>query len=200
MRKPLRTPGACGPGGRRRIRWGVLATAGALAVMSACTLEERPDRPAEREDPSEEPDVGLAAELSEDPADATAADSVRAVASAFRDALEMGDLSSALQLVDRDAVVFDRMGGDPPEGASTGEVLLREIRLRRDGLNLEPLDSQLTFHGDVAVEVTRAEPSWEGGEDRAGIHGPVLETMVLVRTEDGWRLGHLHRSAAPGGG
>lgn len=187
-------------GPRGGTSWGRPAVMGlALAALTACTLEERPDRPAE-EDAPEEPDGEVAQELVADEAAATTVDSVRAVAAAFRDAVDLGDLSSALQLLDGEAVVFDRVGGDPPEGASTGEVLLREIRLRREGLTLDQVSSDLRVHEGAAVEVTRSEASWEGDGARDGLRGPVLETVVLVRTEDGWRVGHLHRSAAPGDG
>ena len=177
----------------------VLPAALVMAVVGGCTLEERPDRPAE-EDTSDASDAALADDLPGDEVDGTAADSARAVASAFREALELGDLSSALQLLDGEAVVYDRVGGDPPEGASTGEILLRQIRLQGDGLSLEPLESEFTLHGETAVEVTYSEASWDGDNGRAGMEGAVVETMLLVRTEDGWRLAHLHRSVEPAGG
>ena len=119
---------------------------------------------------------------------------------AFRDAVAVGDLSLALALLDREAFFVDDLVGDPDAAGSRGEALL-ELRARlAEGMSLQEEASRVNFSGDGAVVLTRLrlEVLPEMDESIQAMDGRILtETAVLVMTEEGWRIGHFHRSLLP---
>lgn len=119
----------------------------------------------------------------------------------FRQAMAVGDLSLALALVDREAVLVDDLVGDPAGHGSRGEVLL-ELRARlAEGLAIREDSAAVSLPEGVAIVVSRL--SVEVGEDAPqrlqALDGHSLhETVILVPTAEGWRIRHLHRSLLPG--
>ncbi len=163
------------------------AVVSVVLLSVACTFERRPD-------PSDE-----VVEESETQPPATeeerAADSVRLVQDTFRDAMDAGDLSRALSLVDPGAVILDRFVDLDPETASRGEILLEVLRLEEEGVALEPVESQVSLFQDAALVVTRYQVHQVGEEVEESVpSGFATETLLLVRGEEGWRIHHLHRS------
>jgi ketosteroid isomerase-like protein len=178
-------------------RYGVLV-AGLLILTGACVFERRPD-----------PDHFLEAERTsetqpsepfswEDPEAAAAS-----LAEVFREAVRLGDLSLALGLLHRDAVLLDELVGDVSTGAAgpltRGELLLAVRRIHQDGLRLHPAQVEVVLLDEVALVTSHLDlmRSMEEGGELAVQEGRVWESMVLVATPDGWRIRHLHRSLRP---
>lgn len=119
---------------------------------------------------------------------------------AFREAVAVGDLSLALALLDRQAFLVDDLIGDPELAGSRGEALL-ELRSRlAEGVTLEEESSRVNRAGDGAVVMTRLVIGVSQGSPEVlstldGRH--LTETAVLILTEEGWRIGHFHRSLLP---
>ncbi len=119
----------------------------------------------------------------------------------FREAMALGDLSLALALVDRDATLVDDLVGAAAADASRGEVLLELRSVLAQGLEVEEQSQRVSLPGGVAVVVSQlvlrvVDP--EAPDPVQEMDGRRLhETVVLVPTDDGWRLRHLHRSLVP---
>lgn len=160
-----------------------------LAVLvSGCRFERRPDLPLVV-DPIE--DVVVRPGLSATPME----DSVRAVAGALDEALAVGDVSRvarltvlSTQLIDQEEAVHwtrsDPEGPLPRPLASRGEGL----GWRLEGSRFTPLEG-----GGILLKEYRAVVS---GEE---VPWSAVETYVLVRVPEGWRVAHLHRSRGRGG-
>ncbi len=125
-----------------------------------------------------------------------AEDSIRAVHRTFQEAMEAGDLSSALSLVDRDAVLVDRIITVDPS-ASRGEILLEVLRRYADGLRLVPLRTEVSVSEASSIVLTRYEV-WDQVDGEAERVGHAVETLLLFRGPEGWRIQHLHRSPGDG--
>jgi len=172
-------------------------------ILAGCTLERRagPDTSLDTEAEVEE-DFGV---LDPQPVPADPAESVRITLEVFREAVRVGDISLALQLLDAEAVLLDDLVLDAASESdlpgTRGELLLALRRRHAGGLGLEPLDSELRWSDNTAVLSTRlllldrsAEP--EAEPDTLGV---ARETAVLRPSPEGWRILHLHRSMIPGG-
>jgi hypothetical protein len=165
-------------------------------IPMACTFEHRENG----EDPGEGPVAVDTGQVLEDPPEADPTRGALHTLRAFREAMAVGDLSLALALLDREATLLDDLVGDPALAGSRGEALL-ELRARlAEGIRLEEDSTRVSFPGDVAVVITRLhlqvqEDAPEVWQERAGSH--LHETVVLVPTEEGWRIRHLHRSILP---
>lgn len=173
-----------------------------LLFTSGCTFERRPDRAA---DGNLDDEPGLADSSLERVMHP--ADSVLVVARLYREALEVGDLSRALSFLHPGAALYNDAAALLPPGSSAGEVLLQELRLRQEGMTFEVLDSEVTLLGDAALVLKRYRMlDQDGSVDAQRPAGPAeptadrddvaLETIILVRSPSGWRIRHLHRSAA----
>lgn len=158
-----------------------------LAVLGfgACTFERRPDleRRASVEDTLSPPTPSAPR--------AAVEDSVRTILAAFRDALRLGDAARVAQLsapgadlVDQEEhVLWTRVRGE--EGPLPGP-----LDGRRQGLGWVLDDSFFDFLGDGALVVNRYHATVSG----EAVPWSATETFVFVRTSEGWRLRHLHRS------
>jgi hypothetical protein len=167
-----------------------------VLALASCTFERRPDR-AENGNGDAGADLfrdGEARELQP-------VDSVLLVVQLYREALEVGDLSRALSFLHPGAALHSNAAALLPTGSSAGEVLLQELRLRQDGLRLEVLDSEATLLGDAALVVKRYRVlvgvADDASESRSG--DIAIETVILVRSANGWRIRHLHRSTTDAG-
>jgi ketosteroid isomerase-like protein len=179
------------------LRYGVLV-AGLLVLVGGCVFERRPD-PDRMQEVERAPDAKASdASPWEDPEAAAAS-----LAEVFREAVRLGDLSLALGLLHRDAVLLDELVGDLPTGAAgpltRGELLLAVRRIHQDGVSLRPAQVEVTLLDDVALVTSYLDlmRSMEEGGDLAVQEGRVWESMVLVATPEGWRIRHLHRSLRP---
>lgn len=175
----------------RRAPWVLLLAL--LLVAQGCTFEERGNGGGETvgtEESSEEVRNGI--QEVEDP-EAAALNVVRT----FRDGAATGDLSAALMLIHRNAILADELAGSTDEERTRGELLLEARARLSEGLRLRESSSRVTLSDGVAVVLSRltVEPL-EGEEALLDANFPVelLETVVLVPGDEGWRILHLHRS------
>lgn len=162
-----------------------------LAVIAGgCTLEHRPDVQPD--------DEAVAAETPSVPG-ASVEDSARAVASAFREALVLGDASRVASLTAPGALLVDQEEGVRwRRSAESDGPLPAPLGASRGGLGWTVSASEFANLDGTALLVTRY------GAEVAGEEVPwsAVESLVLVRTGDGWRVRYLHRSRgqAEGGG
>jgi hypothetical protein len=172
-------------------------------ILAGCTLERRagPDTSLDTGAEMEE-DFGV---LDPQPVPADPAESVRITLEVFREAVRVGDISLALQLLDAEAVLLDDLVLDAADEfdlpGTRGELLLALRRRHAAGLGLEPLDAELRWSDNTAVLSTRLllldrSAGLEAEPDTLGV---ARETAVLRPSPEGWRILHLHRSMIPGG-
>lgn len=177
------------------LRCGGLALLAFLAVhASACTFEQRPDR-VERQGTARAAAGRSAAEVA-------AADSVRAVLQAFDAALTAADTAAALALLDPALVVYEGGSVDSTRAAYAAQHLPADMEFMRSGIAREVIRSDIELLAGTALAVTRYRVS---GEVRGRpMRSETAETMVLVRTPEGWKIRHIHwssrRMEPPAGG
>jgi ketosteroid isomerase-like protein len=124
-------------------------------------------------------------------ADTPMADSVRAVVQALVDALEVGDVSRVAQLTVPGATLLDQEEGLRWSREDVSAPLPRALLAQgEDALAWVLADSQLTPFTDSALLVNEYH-AYVAGES---VPWKAVETFVLVRTPEGWRARHLHRS------
>lgn len=159
-----------------------------LVGVASCTLEERAEIERRGGQAPASDTVGVSSP-------SPAADSARAVVESFRDALRLGDVSRVGQLSTPEAVLVDQEEGVRWTTRAGGQVRLPDALLA-EGAELEWVLDESTFtdlgHGGLLVNVYHAAVA---GED---VPWTAVETFVLVRTSDGWRIRHLHRSRGTG--
>lgn len=116
---------------------------------------------------------------------------VRAVVEEFHAALASGDSTAALALLHPELVVYE-------SGHAETLAEYRSGHLASDIAFASATRRQLTAEstalwGDVALYLgeTHTTGTWRGRAIDAG----GAESMVLVRTPDGWRIRHIHWSS-----
>lgn len=131
--------------------------------------------------------AGLAAQATDTARNAE----VIAVVEGFHSALESGDSTAALQYLHREVVIYE---------AGYAETLAqyRSGHLRGDiafasATNREVTHAAIELWGDQAlyISVSRTTGQYRGRD----IDSRGTETIVLVRTPDGWRIRHIHWSS-----
>jgi ketosteroid isomerase-like protein len=155
--------------------------ASGLLAAGACRFERRPDLPSQA--PPE--DVVVRPGLSASPME----DSARAVALALDEALAVGDVSRVTRLTSADALLIDQEEGVHWTPALAEAALPRPLSTDRGLAWRLEITTFHAFPGSgLLVQEYRAVISGEGVPWRA------VETLVLVRSDEGWRVAHLHRS------
>ncbi len=174
------------------IRSGLSAWA-CLLLFAACTFERRPEAPND--------EVPIEAQSEDDAVDeprpTDVASAARAAVRLFRESVASGDLSLALGLLHSDAVLVDDLVGDVPEELTRGERLLELRREVADRVVLEPVESEVLLQGEESALVTTVLIMREEAEEGAGEMGRLYESVLLVPSDEGWRIRHLHRSFLP---
>ncbi len=180
-----------------------LLLAATAAVLAGCTLERRADPNGIPLDTPGLDEVDTL-DFPTTPPDPTA--SIEVTLEIFREAVRVGDLGLALQLLDPQAILIDDLATGVAGGAervatpaTRGELLLELRRRHAAGLLLDPEESELVWVDDVAVVTTRLlllarSPDPDADPVRTG---EARETAVLRPTPEGWRIVHLHRSLVP---
>lgn len=115
-----------------------------------------------------------------------------AVVHAFHAALSAGDSAAALSLLAPDVVIFESGGVEAsrdeyrshhlPADMEFSQSVTREITRERSGST-----------GDVAWVLTESRTSGTFRERPVNVRG--VETMLLRRSADGWRIVHIHWSS-----
>lgn len=151
-------------------------------VASACTFERRPDS----RNGGEEPDTAAVtrAEILED--------SVEATVGAFVEALRAGDVSRAVGMLHAGATLYDEETGRRWGPMQVDSLLPGPMGREGEELRWESSDSWVEVYDPAAVVVRR----YGAASPEAAVR-TALETYVLVRTDGGWAIRHLHRSQGP---
>lgn len=165
-------------------RWLLLVTA---LASSACRIERRPDLPVDGGDVTHEPAVGATSTPVED--------SVRAVVSAVGEALQVGDVARVARLTAPSAMLIDQEEAARWTRDDPGAPLPRALSASGDGLVWTLERSHFDAMGAAGLLVNEYRAAVAPG----AIQWKAVETFILVRTEEGWRLRHLHRSRGPAG-
>ncbi|TVP78189.1 MAG: DUF4440 domain-containing protein [Gemmatimonadales bacterium] len=206
-----------GPAGRRRCPGFVLVLLFPSVLLVGCTLEPREG--ADEVDPGLDLSLDTAASPdtlpgSDRPPPRDPEEAVQVVMEVFREATRVGDLSLALSLLDREAVLVDdglpggaagptgtAPGGEALEERTRGEFVVEMRRRHADGLRFGVESVRVRLEGPHALVFTtlRAEQLEPGDPEATGETARVLETAVLRGTDDGWRIVHMHRSGTPDG-
>lgn len=116
---------------------------------------------------------------------------VRAVVAAFGKALASGDSMGALALLDQDVVIFEGGGWETIDDYRRGH--LRADISALQSLKQETLRHVVQISGDLALS-TR-EYSTTGTRGERVIDNVGAETVVLLRTQNGWKIRHIHWSS-----
>lgn len=162
-----------------------LAAAGPLAAQETGTEEERAGR-AERESPDPlAPAVGAVRP------DDTGEAAVRRVVEAFKKALRSGDSAAALALLHPDVRIYEGGHAETKEEYRRGHLGADMSFLRT--VSFRTLWDEVRTGPALALYLSRyrAEGTFRDGE----IDSRGAETIVLVRTAEGWRIRHIHWSS-----
>ncbi len=187
---PSRTPSSRLPSsGPARLPILALVLAVGLGTNVAAPASATAPGPAPAPTPGAHDGSGIATDDARVPA---VDDSVAAAVHAFHDALAAGDSARALALLHSDVQVFEsghaedleeyrsgHLGADMEFAASTERELLAE--------EVSRLDGRLALY----LSEYRMTGSFRGRE----IDGHGTETMLLVRSAEGWRIRHIHWSS-----
>lgn len=125
------------------------------------------------------------------PAAGPPVDSVKAVVHAFHGALAAGDSARALELLHPDVRVFE---GGHAETLSEYRAGHLAVDMEFSGaVEREAGSESVSGDGDRALYLSEYRMTGTfRGED---VDARGTETMVLVRTDDGWRIRHIHWSS-----
>lgn len=114
-----------------------------------------------------------------------------AVVHAFHAALTAGDSAMAVALLHPDVVIFEQGAAEHLEEYRSHH-LAADIRFAsqttRDILGEEWFES-----GDLALYTARSHVTGQIGQRAIDSQG--VETLVLIRTGEGWRIRHIHWSS-----
>lgn len=116
---------------------------------------------------------------------------IRQVVDAFASALRSGDSTAVLELMHPDAMVFEGGHAETREEYRSGH--LRADISFQQAVDVEALEETIV-PGDV-VSLYMSERRVTGEMRGREIDSRSAETIVLVRTGDGWRIRHIHWSS-----
>lgn len=124
-------------------------------------------------------------------ADAPPADSVKAVVHAFHGALAAGDSARALELLHPDVRVFE--GGHAETLSEYRAGHLAADMAFSGSVERAVVSESVSGRGDRALYLSEYRMTGTFRDEEIDARG--TETMVLVRTGDGWRIRHIHWSS-----
>ncbi len=113
------------------------------------------------------------------------------VVAAFHQALAAGDSVAVVRLLHEEVLIFEQGQAENLEEYRSHH-LAADIRFARQTTR-HVLDSRSTIAGDVAVLTARTHVTGRVGDREINSHG--VETMVLARTNEGWKIRHIHWSS-----
>lgn len=166
-----------------------------ILLLAGCTFEHRGNGNGEPDPTTPEADT-LDPPTSPPPVVDPATSALNVVRT-FREATARGDLALALTLMDRDAFLLDALVPDPEGERSRGELLLELRALMAEGFEFREDSVRVEVPAGMATVYSRlrlvpSEEVEEGASDEVERH--LAETVLLIPTEQGWRIRHLHRS------
>jgi ketosteroid isomerase-like protein len=116
---------------------------------------------------------------------------VAAVVSSFHAALKSGDAAAAARLLAPDAVLLEA-GGIETRAEYLANHLPADIEFERV-VSSTRAPSRIVVTGDTAWAVTSGE--WQGAFQGRPVSFVGVESMVLSRAADGWRIRAIHWSS-----
>lgn len=179
-RRRLRPPGRSGPRGVLTL----LSLALSLSLAAGCTFERR----ADTENDEEGPDTAAATRLE------ILRDSLQATVGGFVEALRTGDHSRAVGMLHEEATLYDEESGHRWDPTQADSLLPGPMERDDAELRWELSESWAEIYDEAALVVLR----YHATISREEAPWTAMETYVLVRADDGWRIRHLHRSRGPG--
>jgi ketosteroid isomerase-like protein len=129
-------------------------------------------------------------------AEETATDGPLAVVRAYHDALAGGDSSRVLALLLPDAVIFESGAVEASRDEYRAAHLPTDMAYAR-ATQRQILSEHVGTAGDAAWVLTEARAI--GMFRSRPVDSRGVETMVLRRTTEGWRIAHIHWSSRRGG-
>lgn len=125
------------------------------------------------------------------PAQTPPEEEVLAVADAFHEALASGDSTRALQLLHPEVRVFEGGHAETLEEYRSGHLPV-DMEFSA-GTEREVIEHQVFGDAEQAVFLARYRST--GSFRGEAVEARGTETLVLVRTDDGWRIRHIHWSS-----
>jgi len=119
------------------------------------------------------------------------ADAVRAAARGFKDALIAGDAEKALSYLHPAVLIFEGGHGETRDDYAGGHLGADMAFLA--AVPPTVVDDDVLVEGDLALYTS--ESTSEGEFRGREIRSRSAETMVLVRTDEGWWIRHIHWSS-----
>jgi ketosteroid isomerase-like protein len=153
---------------------------------TACRFERRPDLGARQ---AGDTTLFFRSGGASDPVQ----DSVRAVITALDEAFRVGDITRVAQLTTRDVVLIDQE--DEVYWTRADAARLPRALRGEDKLGWEPTGTTVAALADGSELATLRFQASVSGES---VPWTAVESWLLVRTEQGWRLRYLHRSRGLG--
>ncbi len=114
------------------------------------------------------------------------------VVRAFHQAMEDGDSVGVLRLLDPEVLIFESGGVEASRDEYRSHHLPADIAFSR-ATEREVVDTWSEIEGDLAVVMARTRTTGTFREREINLRG--VETMVLVRRDDGWKIVHIHWSS-----
>jgi ketosteroid isomerase-like protein len=136
--------------------------------------------------------VGHAAPLGATEPAALAADEATAVVDAFHTALKTGDTTAALVLLDDNVMIFEQGYIEWSKAEYASHHLASDAEFSKSVASKQ-IARRSTIEGGLAWVAT--ESSATGKFKEKDVDSVSIETMVLRRTNDGWRIVHIHWSS-----
>ncbi len=115
------------------------------------------------------------------------------VVAAFHGAMAQGDTQTMLNLLGPDVVIFEAGGAEMNRDEYRTHHLGADVAFART-TERKVVDSQAKTAGDAAWVLTRTTSA--GTFQGKPVDSRGVETMVLRKTTQGWRIVHIHWSSA----
>lgn len=135
--------------------------------------------------------IGLMLALAAGAANAQAADPVATVI-AFHDALSSGDSATALRLLAPDVVIYEGGGAEASRDEYRRHHLPADMRYAATTTRRATVERS-EASGDIAWVLSRVHTT--GSRDGQEVDRRSVETVLLRRQPEGWRIVHIHWSA-----
>ena len=115
----------------------------------------------------------------------------------FHAALERGDTTAALALMADDVLVFEQGGAERSKAEYAGHHAAADAEFARATESLFS-GRRVQLSGNMALVTTETRTT--GRFRDRDVNSAGVETMVLRRSRDGWRIVHIHWSSGKTGG
>lgn len=130
--------------------------------------------------------------VSVSPAAGRGKDDASTAVGSFYEALASGDRDRVLALLDPGVVIFEQGGAEMSRDDYASQHLDEDIEFSRT-TRRKVVDQQAHAQGKFAWVLTTSETS--GSFQGKDVSSRNVETMILEKTSQGWRIAHIHWSS-----